>query len=50
MKRGPDLDIEAIFTDLESDRPTFADDADPADGSESSYELDDDDTDDDTYR
>ena len=21
MKRGPDLDIEAIFTDLESDRP-----------------------------
>ena len=21
LKRGPDLDIEAIFTDLESDRP-----------------------------
>ena len=22
MKRGPDLDIEAIFNDLESDRPS----------------------------
>jgi hypothetical protein len=29
MKRGPDLDIEAIFTDLESDRPAPA--IDPAD-------------------
>lgn len=26
MKRGPDLDIEAIFTDLESDRPTASED------------------------
>lgn len=24
LKRGPDLDIEAIFTDLESDRPVPA--------------------------
>ena len=29
MKRGPDLDIEAIFSDLESDRPAPA-----VDGSE----------------
>ena len=26
LKRGPDLDIEAIFTDLESDRPPAAPD------------------------
>ncbi len=26
LKRGPDLDIEAIFTDLESDRPAVSDD------------------------
>lgn len=26
LKRGPDLDIEAIFTDLESDRPAASDD------------------------
>lgn len=35
MKRGPDLDIEAIFTDLESDRPPLVDDRD------SSYDDDD---------
>jgi len=29
LKRGPDLDIEAIFTDLESDRPAPV--ADPVD-------------------
>lgn len=46
LKRGPDLDIEAIFTDLESDRPSVSDDV------ESSYDEDDydDDSDDDTYR
>ncbi len=26
LKRGPDLDIEAIFTDLESDRPPVSPD------------------------
>ena len=35
VKRGPDLDIEAIFTDLESDRPPLVDDRD------SSYDDDD---------
>ena len=35
LKRGPDLDIEAIFTDLESDRPPLVDDGD------SSYDDDD---------
>ncbi len=54
MKRGPDLDIEAIFTDLESDRPSFADDSDDIEspGAESRNQDSpyDDDEDDDTYR
>ncbi len=40
LKRGPDLDIEAIFTDLESDRPT------PPNDLEAPYDdVDDDDPD-----
>ncbi len=40
LKRGPDLDIEAIFTDLESDRPV------PSDDLEAPYDdVDDDDPD-----
>lgn len=43
MKRGPDLDIEAIFTDLESDRPHVTDDLEaPGDDVD---DLDDDDQD-----
>ncbi|MBS1837107.1 MAG: hypothetical protein JST64_05360 [Actinobacteria bacterium] len=43
LKRGPDLDIEAIFTDLESDRPRVSDDLETPDD-----EIDDDAYDDDT--
>ena len=35
LKRGPDLDIEAIFTDLEAGRPPAAEDI------ESTYDVDD---------
>jgi hypothetical protein len=51
MKRGPDLDIEAIFTDLESDRPAPVADLDddveaPLDGVDADDPYLDDDPDD----
>jgi hypothetical protein len=51
MKRGPDLDIEAIFTDLESDRPAPVADLDddpeaPIDGVDADDPYLDDDPDD----
>lgn len=44
MKRGPDLDIEAIFSDLESDRPAPV--VDPSDDLEAPPVVDPQDLDD----
>ena len=39
MKRGSDLDIESLFSDLESDRGTYeGDQAEPDDDEDDDYE------------
>jgi hypothetical protein len=43
MKRGPDLDIEAIFDDLESDRPAAPVDDVETDRTEDTLDDEDDD-------
>lgn len=46
LKRGPDLDIEAIFTDLEAGRPPTSDDLEsPYDDVDDDRYADDEDTD-----